>query len=167
MMLTHEIFFFSSESQAKDQLTPAKLREHFEKYKQVVIENEMFNASMLDVPKELPGENLILAIQEKVTSGKLVKFASEVSAVTHLFKHENGDLSGPMSQTKNYVKIANEIICDPSAAGKVSWTQEGSSRLIEFSVPGQGKVILLETSEGKVLLSTYIEGSRVRTAAGG
>lgn len=136
----------------------------FAKYRKIAIDHEMFDPNMLSIPAGLGGEELVKAIVSTIKAGNHVKFASEISATTHIFKHEAGGLFEPLPETKNYVKIANETIIHPNASGKASWNSEGTSRTIEFTLEGKGKVILLETSNAKVLLCTFIEGSRVRAA---
>lgn len=157
-------FISSTEQKAAQEVrVAANVMQLFAEYRQIAIDHRMFDTNMLRIPAGLGGSELVKAIVSTIKAGNQVKFASEISATTHIFKHEAGGLFEPRPETKNYVKVANETIIHLDATGKASWNQEGTSRTIEFTLQGRGKVILLETSNG-VLLCTFIEGSRAAGA---
>jgi hypothetical protein len=135
-------------------------RGSFEKYLEIVQKNEMSSKILFSVPAELSREELPDVIISRVGAGHLVKFASEVSAVTHIFKHENSNLTDVLPETKNYVTIANDIIFESTSA---QVTLEGLSQNVEFHLEGVGKVVVLVTQDSKVLLKTYIEAKKIRT----
>lgn len=121
----------------------------FAKLKMVATRNKMHEKIQLSVNGGLSDKELIRVIIDKVRNGNInVKFDSDLSAVTQIFKRSKYDV-------RKFVERANSIIKDSRSKAFCIRCQEGMTRLIDFS-NNDGKVELLEAS-GNIALRSFIE----------
>lgn len=108
----------------------------------------MFDKNPLAVRDGLSDKDLLKSIINKSKTHDYIKFESDASAITQLYKRSKHDV-------KKFVDRANFIIRDSKSKSNVWRCQEGVTRIVEF-VDANGRVEVTKEF-GLVCLNTFIE----------